>query len=864
VLAYWNSFDGVFVFDDIPSIRDNPHIRTLWPLSEAMSLPLMSSALTVDGRPLLSLTFALNHRIFGPEPWGYHLVNLLIHIGAGLLLFGIVRRTLYQRSLRDHGTGQALELPRLRKPYVSSGRWIALAVAAIWLVHPLQTESVTYIVQRAESLMGMLFLLTVYCAVRGMTSGDGSATGIVSLSRSLSRSLSKPSLSRSSSRSLSTTIETKIPPKDGQAETTTKTDDDRDKDRDNDVAAAEGEVGRAIRWYLAAILACAIGMGVKQTMFTAPLLVFLYDGMFISSSLRAAWTKRWRFYAALCATWLIVFGIIAASWQESTSDFVEISPFSYLCTQALVLLQYLRLSFWPSPLVLSYAWRLEDQWPRIVFPGLAILGMLAVMFRGIRRREWYGFVVAWFFLILAPTSSIAPTRQAIFEHRMYLSLAAVVVLVVVVGDYALRRACLAFKAVTLAAGEDAGPPCRESDVSAPWRVGVLADRAKGKPKGKTMAAGHETVFGAVLALALVILFGFLTHARNKDYHSELGIWRDNLVHQPESEIAHNNIGNALQALGRTPEAIAHYREALRIAPDYGEVHYNLGLALQATGQLQAAVDHYQQSLGFKPRAADAHNNLANALHALGRTSEAIALYREALRIDPGYAQAHYNLGYALQTAGRIQEAVDHYRQALRLDPEMAEALYNLGNVLHEAGRPGEAVPYYREALRLKPDYAKAHNNLGNAALALGRPNEAVPHYREALRIEPDAAEVHYNLGRAAQALGRPQEAVAHYRQALRLQPDFADAHYNLGNALVALGRVEDAIANYRHAVRINPDHVGAHNNLGTLYRESGRLADSLRHCEHAVRLKPDSAVARENLRQTKEMLGEGEGMTNDE
>jgi len=154
VVAYWNSFDGMFVFDDFDSIQNNPHIEALWPLSEAMSLPLWNSATTIDGRPLLSLTFALNQRLLGPEPWGYHLVNLLIHIGAGLLLFGVVRRT--------------LDLPQFRERYAGSGRWLALATAAIWLVHPLHTESVTYIVQRAESLMGMLFLLTLYASLRGL------------------------------------------------------------------------------------------------------------------------------------------------------------------------------------------------------------------------------------------------------------------------------------------------------------------------------------------------------------------------------------------------------------------------------------------------------------------------------------------------------------------------------------------------------------------------------------------------------------------------------------------------------------------------------------------------------------------------
>ncbi|MBT7702373.1 MAG: hypothetical protein HN700_18950, partial [Verrucomicrobia bacterium] len=194
VLAYWNSFDGVFLFDDFASIRDNPYIRVLWPLSRSMSLPLSDTGLTVDGRPLLSLSFALNHWLFGPEPWGYHLVNLLIHLTAGLLLFGIVRRT--------------LELPQFRERYAQSGTWLALASALIWLVHPLQTESVTYIVQRAESLMGMLFLLTLYCAIRGFT---GAKCG---------------------------------------------------------------------RWYLAAVLVCACGMGVKEIMFSAPLLVLLYDYIF--------------------------------------------------------------------------------------------------------------------------------------------------------------------------------------------------------------------------------------------------------------------------------------------------------------------------------------------------------------------------------------------------------------------------------------------------------------------------------------------------------------------------------------------------------------------------------------------------------
>ncbi len=155
IVAFHNSFDGAFLYDDLGSIRHNQYINNLWNPIEAMSLPLINSGETVARRPVLSVSFALNRAVLGAEPWGYHLINLAIHIAAALLLFGIVRRTLC--------------LEQYRERYGTKSLGLALFIAVIWLVHPLQTESVTYIVQRAESLMGMLFLLTLYCSVRGFT-----------------------------------------------------------------------------------------------------------------------------------------------------------------------------------------------------------------------------------------------------------------------------------------------------------------------------------------------------------------------------------------------------------------------------------------------------------------------------------------------------------------------------------------------------------------------------------------------------------------------------------------------------------------------------------------------------------------------
>jgi hypothetical protein len=158
--VYYNSFSGPFIYDDVVSITENPTIRHLWPVGRVLSPPVH---LPVTGRPLLNLSLALNYALSGDAVWSYHALNLLIHVLAGLTLFGLVRRTL----LRQGYGGQALQQPVLSKQFGEASMPLAFVVALLWVVHPLQTECVTYVTQRAESLMGLFYLLTLYCFVRG-------------------------------------------------------------------------------------------------------------------------------------------------------------------------------------------------------------------------------------------------------------------------------------------------------------------------------------------------------------------------------------------------------------------------------------------------------------------------------------------------------------------------------------------------------------------------------------------------------------------------------------------------------------------------------------------------------------------------
>jgi len=148
--VYANSFTGPFIFDDYSSIVDNPHIRRLWPLSETLSSP---PEIALAGRPVAALSVALNYALGRLDVRGYHAVSLALHIWVALLLFGIVRRTL---------RGE-----RLHSRFGREAPLLALSVALLWMVHPLLTESVAYIIQRTELLVGLWYLLTLYCVIRG-------------------------------------------------------------------------------------------------------------------------------------------------------------------------------------------------------------------------------------------------------------------------------------------------------------------------------------------------------------------------------------------------------------------------------------------------------------------------------------------------------------------------------------------------------------------------------------------------------------------------------------------------------------------------------------------------------------------------
>jgi tetratricopeptide (TPR) repeat protein len=618
--VYYNSFSVPLIFDDALSIINNP---TIHKLESAFSPPPNEC---VGGRPILNFTFALNYALAGLNVWGYHAFNLLIHALAGLTLFGLLRRTLSRPPLNGRFGVAALPL--------------ALAVAVIWTVHPLQTEAVTYLSQRAESLMGLFYLLTLYCFVRGVESAEFWGS-----------------------------------PSTGSGHSSPK-----------GAVCHERRPKTGVGWQILSVLACLIGVWTKEIIVTAPVMVLLYDRTFVAGSFRESWSRHWWYYLGLAGTWLPMVHLIASLRQRGIGFDQGVTWWGYALTSCRSVVLYLKLAVWPHPLVLDYGFDVVRHAIVVVPYALILAGLVAATAIALWRRPVMGFAGAWFFLILAPASSVIPIAgQPMAEHRMYLSLAAVVT------------------------------------------VGVL---------GLYAWIGQRSL---IIFMAAAIGLGWLTLQRNKDYRTALAIWSDTVAKCPGNPRAHNNLGDALINIpGHLSAAISAYETAVRIDPDFPIAQNNLGCALKnIPGRLPEAIGHFTTAFRLKPNYAIAHDNLGIALYQAGRLPEATVQFKEALRIKPDDAEAHNNLGIALNQAGRLPEAIAQLQEAVRIDPDYAEAHCNLGTCFGRTGRVSEAIDQFVEAVRINPDYAEAHKNLGIALYQAGQLPAAIAQCKEALRIKPD-------------------------------------------------------------------------------------------------------------------------------
>ncbi len=274
-----------------------------------------------------------------------------------------------------------------------------------------------------------------------------------------------------------------------------------------------------------------------------------------------------------------------------------------------------------------------------------------------------------------------------------------------------------------------------------------------------------------------------------------------------------------------------------------DIHFKRGDILVDQGKMDEAVAEFREAIRINPVLAEAHTYLGTILGHQKKLDEAAAEFREAIRIDPGMAEAHVYLGKILGHQGKLEEAATHLRRAIRLKPDSALGHYQLATTLGAQGKLEKATTEFRTAIRLKPNDVEAHYYLGNTLQARGKLKEAVDEYGEVIRLEPDHSKGHYNLGVALHRQGKLAEAITEYREASRLKPDDVVAPYTLANALSEQGKAALAITAYREAIRIKPDLAPAHSSLARALVLAPVVPrrdydDGLAHARTAVEMAP--------------------------
>ena len=373
--------------------------------------------------------------------------------------------------------------------------------------------------------------------------------------------------------------------------------------------------GRRI-WLSLAILACFAGMACKETMVSAPLVVLLFERVFISSTLRQAFRKSWPLYLGLALSWgLLLYLNYDAPRGKSAGFHLGLSPWTWWMTQCQVFWTvYLKLVVWPWPLSIQYETpylkTLGEAWPWVLATGLLVLAVSVALW----KNRPAGFVGAAVLLILAPTLVVPILTEIAAERRMYLPLAFLVPAVV----FGIYRLLSKFR----------------------WLM----------------------IAGSLTAVGLAILFGIVTTWRLAAFHDPLTLWQDTVDHQPQNSRARSILGISLLKADQVERAFEELKESLRLNPDSADDHVNYGNALMRTGHPQEALDQWRAALQIDPDSVEALNNVGTVLQEAGHLDEARKYHEHALELKPESAEVHNNLANTLHKQGHWPDALAHYQR----------------------------------------------------------------------------------------------------------------------------------------------------------------------------------------------------------
>ena len=676
LLIYSNTFTAPFAFDDRRAIVNNLIVHDISSFTNIAILKKVK--IPHDGidfpkpRYIGYLSFALNFYLHGLDVFGYHIVNILIHIINAMLVYRLVALT-------------------FKTPFFSlfpsNNRYckaIAFISALLFACHPVQTQAVTYIVQRVASLATLFCLLSIVSYIQfriEVSAPSRNSFYILSIISAVLAMFTKE---------ISFTLPLII--------------------LFYEIFFFEGKIRKRTLFLLPLIL----------TMLLIPLTILAGTGFSVTPD-----------------------GIDKA---VNVNNDLGISNKDYLFTQFSVILTYLRLLVCPVSQNLDYDYPIYSSLfsPEVLSSLIVLLALWALGLylyyrsRQVNKSSPYlrliSFGIFWFFITLSVESSIIPISDVIFEHRVYLPSAGFLITaatsIVLIKNYLYEQNINAHRLIpplvlviiaALSVATYARNEVWQSEVSL-WVDTAAKSPQKARPHNnlehayfsanRLAEAEQECYFVLRIADFAELHYNLgLVYFRQDRYAEAIEAYKKAIIRDPSYSEAYGNLGVAYAMTGKYDEAIHQFEAAIKLKPDNNENHYNLALAYEAQGNIDDATRQYAAVLQSRPSLIEELNNLGVSSYKLGNIDAAIKKYRITIKLKPDMVQAHYNLALALQKQNRLEESEKELKTSIRLKPDLATAYYHLGNIYKQRRQYAKSKNALETALKLKPDYAAAKNML---------------------------------------------------------------------------------------------------------------------------------------------------------
>jgi protein O-mannosyl-transferase len=684
LLVYSNTWKSPFVFDDIHTIVEQEARRTLD----------FSIERWFGTRTLPVFTLDLNYYMGELNVIGYHAFNIGVHLVSSMAMFWLS----YLLSSVVYKT----RVVRVGKLEISNHLFFAMVVSMFFVAHPIQTQAITYIVQRLASIAAMFYILALLFYVKFRLSTE---TTYMKIWGGLSIAAS---LAAMHSKEIAVTLPVAIVMMELFFFVPINNDRSWWKFK-IDWRQAVKRIPYLLPWIITIIVIPAYMLEIKELVFKPEL---------TSENVSQATLKD---------------KVSLRRITNVSAETVEIPRDTYLLTEINVVRKYWQLIIWPAGQNLDHDVRLVTNlrnWPTAASLLLHVSLLLSSLVLFIKGRRMFAYGLCFFYLAILPESSIIPIIDVMFEHRLYLPMLGVALIFGDLGQILLKIKKLRIKDTDWLVVILVSCVLMALAVTAFNRNGVWKDEVTLWTDSTTKSPNKARPYNN---LGKAYLDKRMFDKAEELYLREVEI-------DPDSVSGHNNLGSIYGVLGRYEEALAEINRAIELRPDHDAAFNNLGNIYMLQTEYDQAEQAYQTSIELNSRDAGVWRNLGDVLARQEKYTEAVEAYRQAINLVPGKALWHSKLGAALGAIGNSEEAKTELLIAIKLDAKQFNAYSNLGNVYATEGNFDEAAKAYVTYLQATPTDTGVMNNLAKVFIQKGMNQKALEVFNQVIKIDPENAE----------------------------------------------------------------------------------------------------------------------------